>query len=63
MSMLKICIENTGFLCYPKFVSVHFDLFINIHDQEEYDTYFVINKSACMLATLKIKNIHSTHVQ
>ena len=53
LSMLKLRIENTGFVCYPKFVYVHFDLFI---DLQEYDNYFVINRGACMLATLKIKN-------
>ena len=36
LSMLKFRLENTGFLCYPKFVPVHFDLFINLHDQAEY---------------------------
>ena len=34
---------------------VRFDLLSNLHDQKEYDNYFVICREANMLATLKIK--------
>ena len=33
-----------------------FDLLSNLHDQKEYDKYFVISREANMLATLKTKN-------
>ena len=46
---------KTQVFCYPKFVSIHFDTLIYLHDQEKCDNYFVINRGACMLATLKIK--------
>ena len=32
-----------------------FRFVIDLHDQNEYDNYVVINRGACMLATLKIK--------
>ena len=35
--MLKIHLENRDFLCYPKLVSVNFDLFNDLHHQEKYD--------------------------
>ena len=57
LSMLKFRLENTGLLCYPNFVSVHFDLFIDIYDQAEYGDYFVINRGICKLATIEIKKI------
>ena len=34
---------------------VRFDLLNNLHDQKEYDSYFVISREANMLATLKNK--------
>ena len=34
---------------------VRFDLLSDLHDQKEYDNYFVICRKANMLATLKIK--------
>ena len=36
-------------------MSVRFDLLSNLHDQKEYDNYFVISREVNMLATLKIK--------
>ena len=53
--MLKIYLENTDFLYYPKFVFVRLDLLSNVHDQKEYDNYFVTSREAYLLATLKIK--------
>ena len=32
---------------------VRFDLLSNLHDQKEYDNYFIISREANMLATLK----------
>ena len=54
--MLKIYLENTDFLCYPKLVFVRFDLLSNLHDQKEYDNYYVISREADLLATPKTKN-------
>ena len=54
--LLKFYLKNTDVLCYQKFVFVLFDLLSNLHDQNEYDNYFVINREAYMLETLKIKN-------
>ena len=34
---------------------VRFDLLSNLHDQKEYDNYFVISREANMLATLNTK--------
>ena len=45
-------LDNTDFLCYPTFV-VCYDLLSNLHDEKEYDNYFVISRIACMLETLK----------
>ena len=54
--MFKILLENTDCPCYSKFVFVRFYLFSNLHDQKEYDNYFVICQETNMLATLKNKN-------
>ena len=55
--MFKIWLENTDSLCYSKFVFVRFDLLSNLHDQKEYDNYFVISREANVLATLKNKKM------
>ena len=53
--MFKIQLENTDCPCYSKFVFVRFDLLSNLHDQTEYDIYFVISREANILTTLEIK--------
>ena len=53
--VFKIYLENTDSLCYS--VCVPFDLLRNLHDQNEYDNYFVISREANMLATLKNKKM------
>ena len=56
-NMFKIWLEITDSLCSSKFVFVCFDLLSNLHDQKEYDNYFVISREANALATLKNKKI------
>ena len=41
--------ENTDFLCYPKSMSLYFDLFSSSHDKEEFDNYFVNSQGAYLL--------------
>ena len=55
----KIQLENKDCLCYSKFVFVRLDLLSNLHDQKEYDNYFVISREANIFATLKIKNCNN----
>ena len=60
-----LCLESSlkaqTVYAIKKFVFVRFDLLINLHDQKEYDNYFIISREANMFATLKIKIEIITH--